>query len=241
MSAVRTKHNRSPSPQAKFRRTKTAQKRSVIIESPEKSNRKRGKPPKNNKEEVLTTPTKSTKSKPSKSISTSESGKRGRGRPRRIVDSDDSYKNSGRKPEYDIKVQLKARSGKKSTKKRATDRKPEPVRYPADKLHGVLEKFDHAILNLQEYTLPDEIPCRETEKEAVREFIMEGLENNGLSHCLCKFWPRKLFLISLLDISGVPGIGKTVSVLEVIKQILKEQKNKKVRALKSNEYMYHAK
>ena len=50
----------------------------------------------------------------------------------------------------------------------------------------ISRQFDEAILQLQEYSLPDQIPCRETEKETIKSFIEEGLENNGLSHCLCK-------------------------------------------------------
>jgi len=40
------------------------------------------------------------------------------------------------------------------------------------KLDITLEKFDKAILNLQEYTLPDEIPCREAEKKFIKDLLM---------------------------------------------------------------------
>ena len=40
------------------------------------------------------------------------------------------------------------------------------------KLDFTLAKFDKAILNLQEYTLPDEIPCRETEKKFIKDLLM---------------------------------------------------------------------
>ena len=42
---------------------------------------------------------------------------------------------------------------------------------PKNKLEEVLEKFDRAILNLQEYTLPNEIPCRESEKQTIKDLI----------------------------------------------------------------------
>ncbi|KAL4429660.1 hypothetical protein ABPG74_017069 [Tetrahymena malaccensis] len=71
--------------------------------------------------------------------------------------------------------------------------------------------YDQAIEMLQEYSLPEEIPCRENEKQQILEFINEGLKNNGISNCLY--------------ISGVPGIGKTASFLEVIKKLQKEKKD----------------
>lgn len=83
------------------------------------------------------------------------------------------------------------------------------------RIDSILKKIDDAVLKLQEYTLPDKIPCREQEKEIIQKFIEEGLANDGLSHCLY--------------ISGVPGIGKTISVLEILKQIREE--NKKVKFL----------
>ncbi|KAL4473134.1 hypothetical protein ABPG72_007364 [Tetrahymena utriculariae] len=71
--------------------------------------------------------------------------------------------------------------------------------------------YDQAIEMLQEYSLPEEIPCRENEKQQILEFINEGLRNNGSSNCLY--------------ISGVPGIGKTASFLEVIKKLQKEKRD----------------
>ncbi|EAS06500.2 origin recognition complex subunit 1, putative (macronuclear) [Tetrahymena thermophila SB210] len=71
--------------------------------------------------------------------------------------------------------------------------------------------YDQAIEMLQEYSLPEEIPCREDEKKQILEFINEGLGNNGSSNCLY--------------ISGVPGIGKTASFLEVIKKLQNEKKD----------------
>jgi len=61
-----------------------------------------------------------------------------------------------------------------------------PIRHQDKRMDALLKKFDDAILNLQEYTLPDKIPCREMEKDVIRAFIEEGLNNEGLSHCLCK-------------------------------------------------------
>ncbi len=113
--------------------------------------------------------------------------------------------------EEEIDFRSKSRLGKSATKQAATSTKKNIVyQHHHDlKLDTLLKKIDDAVLKLQEYTVPDKIPCRESEKEVVRSFVQEGLANEGLSHCLY--------------ISGVPGIGKTISVLEVLKQIREEQ------------------
>ncbi|EGR34830.1 origin recognition complex 1 protein, putative [Ichthyophthirius multifiliis] len=71
------------------------------------------------------------------------------------------------------------------------------------------DNFDLAIQMLQEYSLPEQIPCRDYEKKQIQEFIDQGLQNNGQTNCLY--------------ISGVPGIGKTASFLEVIRNIQKKE------------------
>ena len=48
-------------------------------------------------------------------------------------------------------------------------------------------------------SIPDELPCRENEQELIKQYIIEGIENNGSS--------------SSLYISGMPGTGKTASTL----------------------------
>lgn len=53
------------------------------------------------------------------------------------------------------------------------------------------------------------IPCRESEKQQIEDFLLEGLQSKGASQSLY--------------ISGVPGIGKTASFLEVIKYLEQER------------------
>ena len=53
-------------------------------------------------------------------------------------------------------------------------------------IEAVRTDFDEAIETLQEYSLPSEIPCRESEKKEILDFLTEGLDNNGSSNCLCK-------------------------------------------------------
>ena len=76
------------------------------------------------------------------------------------------------------------------------------------------EKFDNnydMLLNrLQLNFVPDSLPCREKEKEVIREFIQSGLRNRGSS--------------TSLYISGMPGTGKTATTLEVIKRLNEERK-----------------
>lgn len=56
-----------------------------------------------------------------------------------------------------------------------------------EKKDPTLEAFDEAILNLQEYSLPNHIPCRESEQEFIKKFILEGIENKGTASSLCKY------------------------------------------------------
>lgn len=70
-----------------------------------------------------------------------------------------------RKNEMDIKIEI-------GNYKKAPKHTKEVIRpNKSDKFHQVLDKFDDAILNLQEYTLPDKIPCREDEKQMIKDFI----------------------------------------------------------------------
>jgi len=47
------------------------------------------------------------------------------------------------------------------------------------------------------------IPCREKEKKYIKDYLVNALESNGSGHSLY--------------ISGVPGIGKTASLLEIMR------------------------
>lgn len=69
-----------------------------------------------------------------------------------------------------------------------------------------------ALMKLQESYQPDTMPCRNTEKLKIRRFI-----NSSISHC---------GNTNSLYISGLPGLGKTACVHEVIKKIAKSSKIK---------------
>ena len=53
--------------------------------------------------------------------------------------------------------------------------------------------------------MPILLPCRASEKELIKSFIVNGIESQGSSQALY--------------ISGVPGIGKTALLNEVMKEI----------------------
>lgn len=136
-----------------------------------------------------------TKSAPKNSGSNQKSGKKGKGTTSKkslgkIEERDESDTSST--GNFDEETRDDDEASKKSdleitfNKKKPLKIVRQPVRTPQDKFHQVLKKFDDAILNLQEYTLPDKIPCREDEKKTIKDFIYEGLKNQGHSHCLCK-------------------------------------------------------
>ena len=72
--------------------------------------------------------------------------------------------------EEDEKEKNKNKS-KKKEKEISKVSKKEKIPQPKPDQPEIIEKFDNAILQLQEYTLPNEIPCRETEKETIKSFI----------------------------------------------------------------------
>ena len=59
------------------------------------------------------------------------------------------------------------------------------------------------IESLQDYSLPTMIPCREKEKKYIKDYLVNALDSNGSGHSLY--------------ISGVPGIGKTASLLVIMR------------------------
>ncbi len=73
------------------------------------------------------------------------------------------------------------------------------------------DKFATALNSLSENFTPPEIKCRDKEKKVIRDFIESGLRNLGNSQTLCSLRSR--------DISGVPGLGKTACVLEIIRDL----------------------
>ena len=58
------------------------------------------------------------------------------------------------------------------------------------------------------------LPCREVEQKRIYNYIKEGLQTNGA--------------YSSLYIAGLPGTGKTASVLTVLKMLEQEAKQKKI-------------
>lgn len=67
-------------------------------------------------------------------------------------------------------------------------------------------KYDEAISKLQLNTIPDHFPCREEEQDKIMQYLRNGIENECQS--------------SSLYISGMPGTGKTATVLEIISRLI---------------------
>ena len=70
--------------------------------------------------------------------------------------------------------------------------------------------YDAACQKLQLSAIPDQLPCREVERQQIIDYIKRGLKNKGSS--------------SSLYISGMPGTGKTATTMEVIKGLKKNFK-----------------
>lgn len=73
-------------------------------------------------------------------------------------------------------------------------------------------KYDEACNKLQLNTIPDHFPCRDKEQMEIMSFLVNGIENEGQS--------------SSLYISGMPGTGKTATVLEIIRKLMEKRKSK---------------
>lgn len=69
---------------------------------------------------------------------------------------------------------------------------------------------------------PNELPCREEEYARVLRSVLELVEE-GSGGCVCKpepiFLPRCRSFDYYLDISGVPGTGKTATVHAVVREL----------------------
>eukprot|EP00826_Nyctotherus_ovalis_P011229 TRINITY_DN12935_c0_g1_i11.p1 TRINITY_DN12935_c0_g1~~TRINITY_DN12935_c0_g1_i11.p1 ORF type:complete len:686 (-),score=206.29 TRINITY_DN12935_c0_g1_i11:55-2079(-) len=81
------------------------------------------------------------------------------------------------------------------------------------KKDAMLKLYDDNCRSLELNALPDYLPCREKERSEIHEFVKMGVITNGSA--------------TSLYISGMPGTGKTATVLEVIRR-LKEDVEKKV-------------
>ncbi|CAD8103993.1 unnamed protein product [Paramecium primaurelia] len=75
------------------------------------------------------------------------------------------------------------------------------IQVSSDHIQQQLSMMEECFTLLLESTIPDEILCRDQEKILITRFIEDGIKNNGQKQALY--------------ISGVPGIGKTATVLEV--------------------------
>ena len=63
-------------------------------------------------------------------------------------------------------------------------------------------------MKLQLDQIPDgDLPCRDDEREQIRQYVTNGIKNSGSS--------------SSLYISGMPGTGKTANTMQVISKIRK--------------------
>ena len=65
--------------------------------------------------------------------------------------------------------------------------------------------YNAAIAKLQLSAIPDRLPCRDSERQSIVDYIKNGLKNKGSS--------------SSLYISGMPGTGKTATTMEVIRDL----------------------
>lgn len=69
---------------------------------------------------------------------------------------------------------------------------------------------EKALVKLQESYQPETLPCRNSEKSKIRQFIKSSISHSGNTNSLY--------------ISGLPGLGKTACVHEIIKKIQKKKK-----------------
>lgn len=63
------------------------------------------------------------------------------------------------------------------------------------------------------------MPGRDEEKQYIHTFIQDCILNRINSKILCSLWKYS-------DISGIPGVGKTASTLEIINKLKKEYSRK---------------
>jgi hypothetical protein len=90
-----------------------------------------------------------------------------------------------------------------------------PIITPTNKtVVGIPEStYQRAVESLKLSVLPEHLPCREEETSRIREFIKTAIKTTGQSG-------------NVLYISGVPGTGKTASVLSVVNDLKKKGKEK---------------
>lgn len=71
-------------------------------------------------------------------------------------------------------------------------------------------EYDEACNKLQLNSIPKELPCRDHERDIIRDYLKQGIMNKGSS--------------SSLYISGMPGTGKTATTLEIMRQFISKKK-----------------
>jgi origin recognition complex subunit 1 len=72
------------------------------------------------------------------------------------------------------------------------------------------DSLKEAMARLSEAYKPERIMCRDKEQTEIKQFIQEGINGNGQSQSMY--------------ISGVPGLGKTASIVQVVAELQKENK-----------------
>ena len=113
--------------------------------------------------------------------------------------SESDQKQRDRKPKKIIKSQKIERNieiqSHKNTQTKVNNLNEEDV-----KKQKHFQQYAQAIEKLQEYALPDSIPCREEEKKIINDFLLEGLQSQGSNQTLCKlilncFFSKILFYL----------------------------------------------
>ena len=99
------------------------------------------------------------------------------------------------------------------------ERKPEIVSLH-NNLSNLLKKLEVAKSKMELNYIPQELPCREKEKEYIRGFISNALESEGSA--------------TSLYISGMPGTGKTATTLEIINSFQKQNQYPSFKFIKIN-------
>ena len=94
--------------------------------------------------------------------------------------------------------------------------KPSRCLFKNDQLEHGLDKFERASLKLQPSLIPDTLPCRDRERGVITDFIKDGLKDKER---------RKSGIVPVcLYIAGVPGTGKTATVMEAVRKLEKDKK-----------------
>eukprot|EP01022_Parablepharisma_sp_SALTPOND_P025572 TRINITY_DN59_c0_g2_i1.p1 TRINITY_DN59_c0_g2~~TRINITY_DN59_c0_g2_i1.p1 ORF type:complete len:835 (-),score=142.42 TRINITY_DN59_c0_g2_i1:12692-15196(-) len=112
------------------------------------------------------------------------------------------------KPESGNESEESKHEIKKKKKKKSKKHTPKSEQATLEEKQAMLSIYDKACQNLELNAIPDYLPCREKEHAEIFEFIKSGIETNGSA--------------TSLYISGMPGTGKTATVLEVIKKLEEE-------------------